>query len=201
MKEKNKDKEKDKKRPPKKITRDYLHNAGLYYLQRFAASTSHFRKIMDRKIMRSCAFHKDQDPDTCRALLDELIIRFQDAGLLDDLLYTKGMITSMRRRGLSARAIKSRLNIKGLATELVKEQLRLYDEQTQTQTTCPADLQAAIILARKKRIGPYAPAAKKHTNTDTETQNREKRRMLGIFARAGYSYDIAKKVMDMPPCT
>ncbi len=64
---------KREKPAPKKITESYLHNSGLYYLQRFSASSEHFRSVMMRKVKKSCMHHTDQDYDACAVMVDKLV--------------------------------------------------------------------------------------------------------------------------------
>jgi regulatory protein len=67
------------RKKPKKITAQYLHNAGLYYLQRFAASRGQFRSVMLRKIRRSCMEHREQDYEACAALVEKIVEKFERA--------------------------------------------------------------------------------------------------------------------------
>src|SRR5687768_1034793 len=101
------------KKPPKKITETYLHNAGLYYLQRFSASSESFRRVMMRKVERSCRAHPEQDRAECARMVDELVRKFLGAGLLNDGQYAEAMVSTLRRRGLSSRAIQARLAARG----------------------------------------------------------------------------------------
>lgn len=171
------------KKPPKKITEKYLYNSGLAYLQRFPASVPHFRRVMSRKIDKSCNYHKDQDRQACIALLDSAIAQFERMGLLNDEAYLSGMINSLRRRGLSKQAILSKLGQKGLGQETVLTALRGYDEQSGSENP---DLAAALLLARRKRIGPYR-------RTEEGDRNKE----LAALARAGFGFDIAQKAIGL----
>ncbi|MCB9991269.1 MAG: regulatory protein RecX [Rhodospirillales bacterium] len=178
-----------KPRPPKKITESYLQNSGMYYLERFAASTGHFKSVMMRKINKSCDWHKDQDRESCIAMLDRLVETLQAAGLLNDEHYARGMVISLRRRGLSARMIQARLKAKGLGSDHIHQALQEHAEDVSGD----ADLTAALRLAQRKKIGPY----RKTADMDEKSYNKA----LGVFARAGYSYDICQKIMGMehPP--
>ncbi len=175
-----------KRRPPKKISESYLHNAGLYYLERFAASSAHFKSVMMRKIDRSCNHHKDQNKEDCVALLDKTIEKFQSVGLLDDVLYTRGMVHSMRRRGLSSRMVQAKLRAKGVPFDLIKKTLDAHTEETDGNP----EITAAVKMARRKKIGPYLRAGKEDDEKIFE-------KSLGALARAGFSYDIAKQVLEM----
>ncbi len=140
------------KKPPKKITEKYLYNSGLAYLQRFPSSTPHFRRIMGRKIDRSCNYHKDQDRETCARLLDTTVETFVRQGLLNDAAYLQGMVNSLRRRGLSTQAILAKLGQKGMGQDDVLKAVRAYDED---HSLADPDLAAAVMLMRRKRIGPF----------------------------------------------
>lgn len=176
--------EKKKPRPPRRITETYLHNAGLYYLQRYASSAAHFRTVMTRKIDRSCKHHKEQDRADCIALLDKLIERFIEVGLLNDDAYTSGMVNSMRRRGLSSRMIHAKLRTKGLHAAAIEQALQNHDDDCDSD----AELSAALKHARRKKIGPFA-----RQDQDEEA----KQKALAAMARAGFSYDLSRRVLDM----
>ena len=176
------------KKAPKKITETYLHNAGLYYLQRFSSSSGNFREVMLRKIKKSCMAHPDQNLEDCTALLDKLIDTFINAGLLDDLTYTRSMVNSLRRRGKSTHAIHSHLRSKKLGHDIIEKSLNERDNE-QHENSAEAEYQAAVTFARKKRIGPFGAAQ----NTDDETA----RKQLARLARAGFSYDTARRVLNI----
>ncbi len=171
-------------KPPKKITAKYLYNSGLAYLQRFPASTAHFKTVMRRKIDKSCYYHKEQDPRDCLKLLDETAAKFQQLGLLDDSAYLKGMVTSYRRRGLPARQITLRLRQKGYSTQAVEDALQVHDvDEYQSEN---GDYSAALIFARKKRLGPF-----------DLTQSKPFEKSVASMARAGYSFQVAEKILKM----
>lgn len=193
-------KQKKQPRPPKKITEQYLHNAGLYYLQRFAASSGHFKTVMMRKIHKSCAYHKDQDIEACKQLLDRTVDKFLSAGLLDDSAYARAMVTSLRRRGLSSKAITVKLRAKSMTQEDIKTALEEYDAQLEGLNP---DLIAALRLCQRKRMGPFARDRVSINNlakaADEDQLRKQTQRHLSALARAGFSYEISKTVLDMPP--
>ena len=173
------------KKPPKKITEKYLYNSGLAYLQRFPASTPHFRRIMGKKIDRSCTYHKEQSREECQKILDTTVETLIRQGLLNDAAYLQGMITSLRRRGLSKQAILSKLQQKGMTQETILETLREYDDATATGEN--PDLSAAVLLARRKRLGAFR----------REEKEMDKNKEMAALARAGFGFDIVQKVLAM----
>ena len=172
-------------KPPKKITEKYLHNSGLAYLQRFTASSMHFKTVMTRKIDKSCRHHEEQDREECLQMLDKTTEKFRELGLLDDEAYLKGMITSFRRRGLSARQIDAKLRQKGYDGDRIKSAVQTHD-MDEYETEYRGDFYAAMTFARKKKIGPY-DFNKKY----------EFDKALAVMGRAGYSFDSAQKIIKM----
>ncbi|MCD8562572.1 MAG: RecX family transcriptional regulator [Alphaproteobacteria bacterium] len=173
------------KKIPKRITADYLHNSGLYYLQRYAASSGHFREVMLRKVKRSCQAHPDQNYADCAALVDELVAKFVRSGLLNDDLYVRGVVSSLRRRGTSKQAIMGKLRMKAVTSDLAETHLEECDEDFAGDEG-NGDFKAALIFARRKKLGPFAG-----------DKEEEPQKILAKFARAGFSYDIATKVMRL----
>lgn len=175
--------QKKRKRNPRKISQTYLENAGLYYLERYSSSSANFRKVMMRKIKRSCEFHKTNVEDFT-PLLDKLIVRYQEVGLLNDHLYARGKVESLRRKGLGERAIVARLKEKGLNYDEVKRALNAIDYDKEN-----AELEAAYAYVKRKKLGRYR-------TREIDDMEKLQRRELASLARAGYSFDIAKKALD-----
>jgi regulatory protein len=178
---------------PKRISESYLHNAGLYYLQRFATSSANFREVMMRKVRKSCQHHTDQNLRTCEDMVDALVRKFQETGLLNDELYTRGAVTSLRRQGKSRKAIVQKMQIKGVDTDLTTEIISDHDTDQYGEESNP-EHEAAMIFARKKRLGPF------RTPSPELSQEEEKKIMeksLSSMARAGFSYETCRHVLNL----
>lgn len=172
------------KKPPKKISERYLYNSGLAYLQKFTSSVPNFRRVMGRKIDKSCNYHKDQEKDACLAMLDTTVETFVRQGLLNDDAYLAGMVTSLRRRGLSAQAIHAKLGQKGLNKDSIQQALNAFDADTAADHN--PDYTAAILLIRRKKLGCFG-------KRDPDGRNRE----LSALARAGFSFEIAQRALNL----
>ena len=169
-----------KKKVPRKVTPKSLENAALYYLQRFSSSSENLRRVMMRRVYRS-AKHHDTDPEEGAEILDALIKRYNEVGLLDDAQFAKARAGGLNRRGSSARAIRAKLAEKGVAKEVIDETLeRLKDEDQDPE------LSAAVTLARNRRLGPFRV-------TDDRLEFKEKD--MAILARAGFNYSVAQKII------
>lgn len=179
------------KKVPKKITESYLHNAGLYYLERYSSSSYNFRQVMLRKVRKSCFHHKDQNFEQCSQLVDALVQKFLQSGLLNDQLYLEGMINSYRRRGLSTRMIHQKLSQKGFNENTIRENLRCHDQNTfGSERQFDAELIAAARYCRSKKLGAYTSLQKAGDDMLAQKQ-------LAKLARAGFSFEIAQKALKL----
>lgn len=169
---------------PRKITPDYLHNAGLYYLERFSSSVNNFKRVMKRKIDRSCAFH-ETNPVEAYEMLDKVTEKFVELGLLNDEIYSRTKTSAMRRKGGSRRKIKLHLREKGLDQDIIDQSLISVDSDTVEQGEDP-ELNAAMAYIKRRRIGVF------RRKQDEKSPEKD----LASLARAGYSYDIAKKALE-----
>lgn len=176
--------ERQKKRAPRKATPKYLENAALYYLQRFATSAENLRRVLTRKVDRSAHFH-GTDPDEGRAQVEDIIGRFLRSGLLDDDAYARARVQSLHRRGNSARVIRGKLKQKGVGDDIIAAALDARGEDTEDGED--PELTAAVTLAKRRRLGPFS-------TKPPDGEQREKH--LAALARAGFSYDVARRVID-----
>ncbi len=174
-----------RKRAPRKATPRYLENTALHYLSRFASSSENFRRVMMRKVQRS-ARHHGTDPDQGQALIDDMIQRFLCSGLLDDEAYAKARAAGLHRRGNSSRIIRGKLKQKGLDDGVIDLALvALGDGDEDPEQT------AAIRFARRRRLGPFSLRQPE----DGEQEN-QREKHLAAMARAGFSYAMAKCIID-----
>jgi regulatory protein len=174
----------------RKISERSIENAARFYLQRFATSAENLRRVLMRKVRRSACAHGDESDDELNkdgaAVVDRVISRFVQAGLLDDLKYAEGRASSLHRRGMSAGRIRQQLAQKGVGAEAADHALAALAAETATEPAA-LDLTAAVNLARRRRLGPFrAPLDR--------PKLREKD--LAALARAGFGYHLAVQVID-----
>lgn len=168
-------------RKPRKITAKYLERAALYYLGRYAASAEQLRRFLQRRVIKSARFH-DQDAQEGFELIETLLLKLQEARFLDDRLFAASRARGRHKRGQSARAIAAYLKTKGISDEDISEALagRAEDQSE-------PELAAALTYCRKRRCGPYRPdeARQDYLNRD-----------LAALARQGFSYDLARRIVE-----
>ncbi|NMO16750.1 RecX family transcriptional regulator [Pyxidicoccus fallax] len=172
-----------KPKRPRKVSPTYLENAALHYLKRYAATQSQLKRVLMRRVDKSLKFHGG---DRAEALgwMDALVAKLVRNGLLNDEAYARMKAHSLRASGRSTRVIAQKLRLKGVSAELVTQKLA-------DATAEVSDEEAARIWARKKRLGPF------RKNASTREENRQKD--LAALARAGFSFGIAKKIIDSTP--
>lgn len=178
----NKDMGRRERKAPKRISKTYLENAALYYLQRYATSAENLRRVLMRKVKRSCSFHQTEVEDFS-PLVDELVARYTNAGLVDDKTYAQAKVTSLRRQGHSGRSIIARLQVKGLTSSQIEAAMKNVDDGNED-----AEIDAATAYARRKKLGPW----RKKALTDPKDLQKE----MAAMGRAGFSFDIARRALS-----
>jgi regulatory protein len=175
----------NQRRGPRKATPKYLRNSALYYLERYASSSAHLRRLLLAKVARSARAY-DTDPEmeaekgtnAVEALIAELL----GAGLLDDARYAGERARILHRRGASARAIRAGLRAKGIEAGDIEHALAGLREEA-----AEPELAAALAYARKRRLGPYRDASARDDRREKD---------LAALGRKGFGYDLARRVIE-----
>lgn len=170
------------RREPRRVTPQYLENAALHYLERFASSAENLRRVLMRKVDRSVHAH-GTDRDEAAGWVDALVERYRASGLLDDTAYADLRAGSLHRRGASTRAIREKLAAKGVARDAVDAALERLDADTEGSL----DRAAAVAFARRRRLGPFRPPDQRAGHRDRD---------LAALGRAGFDYATARRVVD-----
>ena len=155
----------------------------LAYLGRFASSAENLRRVLLRRVRKRLPEDRDAAA-AAAAVIDVLVARYRRSGLVDDAAYAAGRARARLRRGQSLRTIRAGLAAKGVGADDAEAAIDALREEGGDP-----DLAAACAFARRRRLGPYrrAPA---------EGDDALKERELGAFARAGFSRDAAKAMLD-----
>jgi regulatory protein len=178
-----------RKRPrvPRKVTRASLENAALAYLGRFATTAKGLTEVLMRRVHRA-AHHHGTDPAEGRALVDTIVLRYREAGLIDDATFAQARARALFARGVAVRAIVFRLRRKGVSDDDIAAAIAGLDPESGDSTDTRAlDRAAARALARRRRLGPWRRGL---AGEDARVRD------LAALARAGFSYGIAREVID-----
>ncbi len=157
-----------------------LEQAAFAYLERYASSAGNLRRVLMRRVERAVRA-ETITRDEGRERIDALITRLEAKRLLDDAAYAEARARSLSRQGRSKAEIARRLAAKGVDAETTEAAIGAVVEDGHS------DLRAAGVLARKRRLGPFRPKA--------ERKERRERDMAAL-GRAGFSFEIARKVVD-----
>ena len=165
-------------RAPRRITAARLQRITAHYLERYTSSRANLRRLLMRRVYRAAEHHGD-DVAVGASLVDLELDRLEAAGQIDDARYAADRARSLQRRGASTRKIRAALAAKGIRGPDIDAALAALDSN--------AELSAACTFARKRRLGPW-----RTREVDPDTRRRE----LGRMARAGFTFDLAQRVVD-----
>lgn len=152
----------------------WARNSAAYRLSRRMLSE---QQLKDQIIRKARQKFEAVTPEECEALADAAIAFGRDMGALDDVAYAEARTRSAGRQGKSRRAIAHALRAKGVEAAIADQALEEAD-----------DLRAAVILARKRGYGPFG----RHG-----LEEDQRARHMAAFARNGFSYDLARRVVSM----
>jgi regulatory protein len=163
-----------------------LQQAALTHLARYAATEVGLRRVLTRRVDRWARLQTDAEAAApaiaaAREAIEAVIGRLLKAGAVSDAAFAESRAKSLVRGGQSNRAVQARLIAKGVAPDLARA-AAVSEPET--------ELAAALVLVRKRRIGPY------RASEDADAAVRLKE--LGLLARAGFSRDVAGQALDMP---
>lgn len=163
------------------MTETALENAAVHYLSRFATSSANLRRVLMRKVARAARDGEEGEAESGARMVDALIARYLEKGLLNDSAYAAQAASSLARRGASRFSIAGKLAQKGVARDLVAKTVGALDEEGGT-----SELAAACALVRRRRLGPYRAPDKRAEFRDKD---------LASLARAGFDLDLARRVL------
>lgn len=172
-----------KPRTPKPLNQSFIEEAALAYLNRFDATQARLASVLQRRVKRAALALPEAerpDPEQTAQWIAEVLERYVASGLLDDTRFAEGLCRSLRNRGCSRRAIMQRLRAKGVLPEVIERVLESTEQRPDEE------LQAARTWVRRKRLGPHRPE---------EQQAPERHKDLARLARAGFSFDVARRAL------
>lgn len=151
--------ERKRPRPARKITRQRLKNIALYYLQRFETSSENLKAVLLRRVNVYAFQNPDWNRQEAVGWIDEIVAQFEGYGYVDDARFAEMKIKDYLAAGKSVRYIKGKLQLKGIDENMVDSLLEGQDYD---------EYEAALRLAKKKRIGPF------RADEESRRENRQK---------------------------
>ncbi|WP_408587275.1 regulatory protein RecX [Novosphingobium sp.] len=161
------------KRAPRPLDAGRLEELALSYVARFATSAGKLSDYLKRKL-RERGWEGEAPPDVAAA-----VARMVDLRYVDDGVFARAKGQGMLRRGLGARRIGQALGAAGIDEDLREEGLGSVRERRE----------AALVLARKRRFGPFGRDGASHDPATREKQ-------VAAMLRAGHPLASARAMVD-----
>lgn len=162
-------------RTPPPLDAERLRETALRYVGKYATTRARLRQYLARKL-RERGWEGGAAPD-----LEGLAGRFAELGLIDDAGFALAKSRSLSARGYGKRRLAEQLRHAGV------------DETDGADATAHAEeeaVEAALRLARRRRIGPFATEA-------PGPALREK--WIAAMVRAGHGFALSKAISSLPP--
>lgn len=157
-----------------------LRAAALNHLARYGTTAANLVRVLDRRVARWLRAGGDAEAlPGLRAAVRATVARLRDEGLVDDGAFAAARARRLQVAGKSGRATVAHLRARGVAAPLAAEAARLAPE---------AELAAAAIQLRRRRLGPYAAAA---------PTPEQRHRWLAVLARAGFGHAVARAALAL----
>src|SRR5512133_2649829 len=166
---------------PIALDRQVIEQKALSYLDRFDASAAPLRRVLEQFVRRR-AQELCVDVAPYLGMIDETLSRYQASGLVNDERYGSAMARTLAERGVSRKAIRNKLLVRGVRGEVVDTVVAELGNAVGTE------LDSARALVKKRRLGNYRPASERKENY---------RRDLGVLARAGFDFAVAKQALSI----
>jgi regulatory protein len=204
-----------------------LRAAALAHLARFGTTRAGLAQVLDRFLQRwarRAAEAGTPDEDIAaqilpvRAQIDQVVRDMAELGAVDDAAFAGSRARSLTRAGRSRRAVQAHLAVRGVDEDTAGTVLddALGARAGQGQET---ELAAALIFARRRRAGPFAPPPDAADGQDDPAMTDDRamdgrpvggrggddpatlrrRRVLEAMARAGFGRAVAETALDMDP--
>ena len=159
-----------------------LRNFAYAYLEKYSPSKQQLRTYLFKKFLKKN--QKISNKKELFNLIDVVISTLEDQELISDKYYSDVKTKDLLRRGYSLNKIRYSLITKGIDEKYIKSSISKIIENESDP-----DFFSAIKICKRRRIGPCR-----------EESNRPLfyKKDISILARSGFSYEISKKVLEIP---
>ena len=164
------------------VTVDQIRNFAYTYIEKYSPSRQQLKTYLFKKIVKKG--QKTINKKEIFNLIDAVIISLIDQKFLSDEYYSDSKSKIFYRRGYSLNKIRYNLIRKGIDQKYIKASISKIKENESDP-----DFFSAIKMCKRRRIGP-----------SREEGNRTLfyKKDISILARSGFSYEVSKKVLDLP---
>lgn len=171
-----------KRRIVKPITAKRLENIAAAYVDRYASSAGRLRDVLLRRVRK--ARHAEAPVmDDAEAMIEGIVEKYVKAGVLNDRRFAEHKADTLSRRGTSQRRIREKLAMARVGRDDVDHALAILRDETDGDS----EFTAAVALARRRRLGPFA---------DPNVRSDRRDKHLAAMGRAGFAFGLARRVID-----
>jgi len=163
-------------------TIDELRKYAYSYLEKYSPSKQQLKTYLFKKFI--IKNKKASNKKELFNLIEAVISSLSDQKLLSDKYYSDIKSKTFLKRGYSLNKIRYTLIKKGIDEKYIKNSISKIKEKESDP-----DFFSAIKVCKKRRIGP-----------SREENNRSLfyKKDISILAMSGFSYEISKRVLDIP---
>ena len=163
-------------------TIEEMRNFSFAYVEKYAPSKQQLKTYLLKKYLKSSnPIVKKKD---ITDLIDLVTEDLAKTNFISDKFYSESKAKSLIQRGSSINKIRNYLISKGIQDKYIKETINKIKEENENQ-----DFFSAIKTCKKRRIGP-----KRDENNRLLFYKKD----ISILARSGFSYELSKKILDIP---
>ena len=163
-------------------TIDEIRNYAYSYLEKYSSSKQQLRTYLFKKLIKKN--QKISNKKESFNLIDTVISSLADQKLLSDKIYSDAKSRVFLRRGYSLNKIRYNLIKKGIDEKYIRASISKIKENESDP-----DFFSAIKMCKRRRIGP---------NREESNRPLFYKKDISILARSGFSYEISKRVLDIP---
>ena len=163
-------------------TVDVIRNFAYSYLEKYSPSKQQLKTYLIKKLVK--INQKKSSKRDAFDLIDTVISSLIDQKFLNDKYYSDTKSKALLRKGYSLNKIRYSLIKKGIDEKYIRASISKIKENESEP-----DFFSAIKICKKRRIGP---------NREESNRPLFYKKDISILARSGFSYDISKKVLDIP---
>ena len=163
-------------------TIDDIRNFAYSYLEKYSPSKQQLRIYLFKKLIK--INQRKSSKKEIFDLIDSVITLLIDQKFLSDRYYSDVKSKAFLKRGYSLNKIRYNLIKKGIDEKYIKDSISKIKENESDP-----DFFSALKTCKRRRIGPCR-----------EESNRPLfyKKDISILARSGFSYEISKKVLQIP---
>ena len=159
-----------------------LKDLAYAYLEKYNPSKQQLKVYLLKKYLTKIKGSKSKKEVSM--VIDEIVQNLEKNKFINDELYSDSKARMYLRRGYSLNTINQSLKNKGIDDQYIKKSINKIKEDK-----IEPDFVSALKLCKRRRIGALRPGS-----------NRELfyKKDMGILARNGFSFELSKKVLDLP---